>query len=81
MQPKAGQSLAQNQDKLNTISPGAAEAQLGDRLAQLAANINALLAHLDAANVAGIGNTNGATFGVAAINAAVPNPPALPDGY
>lgn len=65
-----------NQKNLNTISPATARAKLGDviydlighlnatqaDLAALSAKHTALLAHLDAANVTGIGTTNAASF-------------------
>ena len=67
------------QDHLNRMNPTAAEAALGDWLYALTnqfntlqAKYNALLAHLDTANVAGIGNTNVATYG--ATTTAVPLP-------
>lgn len=57
---------------INTMTPGASMAGLGslirslyDRLQQQETQYNALLAHLDTANVAGIGNANAATFGIA----------------
>jgi len=59
-------------DELNRMTPGARDAFLGDvvydlinMVNQQAAQINGLLAHLDTANVAGIGNANAATYGIA----------------
>lgn len=52
------------QDELNRCMPAAKHAQLGDVLNDLITQFNALLAHLDTANVAGISNTNVATFGI-----------------
>lgn len=58
-----------NQYKLNHSMPAAYEACLGDCINDLITQLNALttayqalLAHLDAANVAGIGNANVATY-------------------
>ncbi|HET7675843.1 MAG TPA: hypothetical protein VFL54_10005 [Gammaproteobacteria bacterium] len=48
MVQKAGQNPAQNEDKLNRMTPGASEAELGSRLAALIESHNALLAKLDA---------------------------------
>jgi len=72
------------QEQLNRLAPAARDAHLGDVIEDLITNYNllqasyvalgtkyaALLAHLDTANVAGIGNTNVATYGVAATTAA-----------
>jgi hypothetical protein len=52
------------QSDLNRLTPGARNARLGDTLYQMVNNFNLLLAHLDTANVTGIGNTNVATFTV-----------------
>jgi hypothetical protein len=68
--------------RLNRMSPAAHEAHLGDVIEDLITNYNALqashadlltkyaalLAHLDTANVAGIGNTNAATYGSTVTN-------------
>ena len=65
-----------HQDQLNRMAPAAARAKLGDQVydltnrlnalgaayADLAGKFNALMAALDTANVAGIGNANAATF-------------------
>lgn len=60
-------------DELNRCMPAASHAQLGTLLQDLITNYNAmttkynaLLAHLDTANVAGIGNTNAATYAAVA---------------
>ena len=59
------------QDELNRMTPAAHYASLGDvvydlinMVNQQAAKINELLAHLDTANVTGIGNANAATYGI-----------------
>ena len=72
----------QLQDRLNRATPGLAEARLGDNIYNIIAAFNALeaqylalLAHLDTANVAGIGNTNAATYGAGVT--AVPLPSTL----
>ena len=61
--------------QLDKSHPAASNAQLGTWLYELSAQLtdltakhNALLAHLDTANVAGIGNTNAATFGETLVN-------------
>lgn len=61
-----------NQDRLNRMNPTAADAHMGDVVYDLINAHNdlrtkyeALLAHLDTANVAGIGNTNVTTYGPA----------------
>lgn len=58
--------------QLNHASPANADAQLGTTLEELIAGYNdlaakysALLAKLDTANVAGVGNNNAATLGPA----------------
>lgn len=66
--------MAKNvQDELNRSMPAAKDAALGDVLNDLITQHNALvvkyqalLAHLDVANVTGIGNANVATYGVTA---------------
>lgn len=57
--------------RLNRMNPAAHEASLGDvtedlitQINALTAKYNALLAHLDTANVTGIGNANASTYGV-----------------
>lgn len=76
--------IGKHQKQLNRVSPGTKEAKLGDIVndlitnynllqasyAALAAKYGALLAHLDTANVAGIGNANVATYGAAATTSA-----------
>lgn len=59
-----------NQDVLNRSMPAAHQARLGDCINDLitqhndlVSKYNALLAHLDTANVAGIGNGNVAAYG------------------
>jgi hypothetical protein len=66
---KAGLTPAIAQAQLDGCLPAAADAKLGTLLVALITNYNALvasynglLAHIDAGNVAGIGNTNSATF-------------------
>lgn len=75
--------LGTNQRKLNHSSPAASKAKLGDTVADLVAQVNALSsqlaalttkynatqAKLDAANVAGMGTNNVATNGVPAFTA------------
>ncbi len=72
-EPKAGVKPANNLYKMNTVTPGCAEAQLGDRIAELETQLNALLVHLDAGAVTGIGTTNAATYGVTPIDQDVPS--------
>ena len=74
---------SRNQSELNGMNPAARDAALGDVCNDLITNYNALqasfaalqakyellLAHLDTANVAGIGNANAATYGAPAITA------------
>jgi hypothetical protein len=69
--PEAG--MINRRYELNQMAPAAHDASLGDCLYDLlnayndlAGKYNALLAHLDTANVAGIGNANAATFGESA---------------
>jgi len=70
--PKAPIVLGRDvQDQLNRAQPIFKHVGLGDILNDLitqlnavTAKYNALLAHVDTANVAGIGNTNVATYGV-----------------
>jgi hypothetical protein len=76
-------SYDKRQDQLNRSSPAADHAKLGDVCADLIQNYNTLLAsyvalaakyesllgHLDAANVAGIGNGNTAAYGETATTA------------
>ncbi len=50
-------------DELNHAMPATYHAQLGTLLNELITNYNALLAHLDTANLTGIGNANAATYG------------------
>lgn len=71
--------VSRNQDELNSMNPAARDAALGDCVNDLITNYNALqafcvglqtkyaalLAHIDAGNVAGIGNGNTAAYGVA----------------
>lgn len=52
------------QSAVNKMAPAASKAKLGDAVADLIKQHNALLAKLDTANVAGIGNNNVATFKV-----------------
>lgn len=73
MSLEAGASL--NQKKLNMLSPGARDAALGDCLNDLITQHNAFLKHVDAANVAGIGNTNFATYGITTLANRKPSPP------
>ena len=61
--------LMSHRDRLNRLNPVAAKAKLGDVIYDLiaahnalAAQYNTLLAHLDTANVAGIGAANAATY-------------------
>lgn len=70
--------------RLNNLTPGAKSAKLGQVIEDLIVNYNALqashadlltkyaalLAHLDTANVAGIGNANVATYGSAVASGA-----------
>jgi hypothetical protein len=70
--------------RLDTLTPGAKSAKLGQVIEDLITNYNALqasyaalatkygtlLAHLDTANVAGIGAANAATYGVTATSSA-----------
>lgn len=63
-------SQTEERHRLNHMNPAAWKASLGDVIYDLlnayndlAAKYNALLAHLDTANVGGIGNANVATFG------------------
>jgi hypothetical protein len=57
--------MAKNvQDELDRMAPAARDAALGDVLNDLITQHNALLAHLDAANVTGIGNTNTTNYSV-----------------
>lgn len=51
-------------DHLNRCMPAAHDVQLGQVLADLIGQHNALLAHLDSANVAGVGNGNVAAYSV-----------------
>lgn len=58
------------QQLLNDMTPGSRQAKLGDCIYNLingynalATKYNELLAHLDTANVTGIGNANAATYG------------------
>ena len=74
------------QDELNRSMPASQDAKLGDQLAAMIAGYNqlrtdhnamvtkynALLAHIDVGNVAGIGNTNVTGFGAATTAAAAP---------
>lgn len=67
---EAGRTAAVVQHNLNHMNPASFDAALGDCIYglinaynDLAEKYAALLAHLDAANVANIGNTNGASFG------------------
>ncbi|WP_175787427.1 hypothetical protein [Burkholderia anthina] len=60
----------QRQANLNNASPAAADAKLGDVQNDLITAFNALLsqyqallAHLDVANVTGIGSANASTYG------------------
>ncbi|SAK98716.1 hypothetical protein AWB80_07575 [Caballeronia pedi] len=69
-------------ERLNRMSPAAHDARLGDVIEDLITNYNKmqasfadlktkyanLLAHLDTANVAGIGNTNASTYGSAVVS-------------
>jgi predicted transcriptional regulator len=55
---------AQIQDELNRSMPAATRARLGDVIYNLINQHNALLVHLDTANVTGIGNANAATYSV-----------------
>jgi hypothetical protein len=55
---------AQIKDELNRSMNAAARARLGDVIYDLINQHNALLAHLDTANVTGIGNANAATYSV-----------------
>lgn len=57
--------------RLNRMNPVASQAKIGDVTEDLitqhnalVAQYNLLLAHLDAANVTGIGNANASTYGV-----------------
>lgn len=77
-----------SQDHLNRMNPAAHGARLGDvqndlitnynllqaSFAALQAKYGLLLAHLDTANVAGIGNGNAAAYGVPATAAAAITP-------
>lgn len=58
------QSHVDHRDQLNRMGPAAAHAHLGSVVYDLITNLNALCAHLDAANVTGLGTANLATFGV-----------------
>lgn len=53
-----------HKDRLNRMNPAAAKAKAGDCLYDLINNFNALLAKLDAANLAGVGTNNVATLAV-----------------
>jgi len=77
-------SESEIQKRLNRLAPAARDAHLGDVIEDLITNHNlllasyndlqtkydALLAHLDTANVTGIGNANAATYGETATTAA-----------
>lgn len=58
------------QQKINRMTPAAADVGLGDTVEEIITKFNALqasfqslLAHLDTANVTGIGNQNAANYG------------------
>lgn len=51
-------------DHLNRCMPAAHDVQLGQVIADLITQHNALLVHLDTANVAGVGNGNAAAYSV-----------------
>ncbi len=83
MSQEAGPTI-NHQYRLNHFTPAAHDAHLGDLVYDLTNQLNALtaaylalLAHMDTANVAGLGNANVATYSPAAVAPATATYPAV----